>query len=277
MKFSVVIPTYHRIELLRMCLVCLSPNSQKLDASQYEVIVTDDGVEINAKELIEKEFPWCRWVQGPQKGPAQNRNFGVSCSVGERIIFIDDDCQPDNNLLLSYFEATLNYPEIAVFEGCIKPDRAKQRFNEESPVNLTGGYLWSCNFSIKRSLFEEIGGFDVNFPYPAMEDVDLRERIKKSRTRIVFLKNAFVIHPWRKRRSLAFVKKHFISSLYHINKNKLLKFNIKNMVLVYAHNMKYVLLNSFRFKFRGLFHELLIIHYLLLLKLGHFLRRNDIK
>ena len=253
MTFSIVIPTYHRNDLLQDCLSCLSPEIQKIGAFNYEVIVSDDGTRTNAKELIERQFPWCRWVQGPQKGPAYNRNHGANCAKSKWIIFLDDDCLPDANLLQAYHSAITGFPKTTVFEGCIKPDRPKERFNEESPVNLKGGYLWSCNFCVKRAVFEKIGGFDVNFPYPAMEDVDLRERIKKSGTQIKFQKDASVIHPWRKRRDLGFVKKHFISTLYFRKKNNLPNFKIKEVLFVYAHQMKYVAENAFRFRCKGIF------------------------
>ncbi|MHC5729635.1 MAG: glycosyltransferase family 2 protein, partial [Nostoc sp.] len=67
--FSVIIPTYHRNDLLAKCLDCLAPGVQTLSAEQYEVIVTDDGSQTTAEEMIRQQYPWAKWVAGPRKGP----------------------------------------------------------------------------------------------------------------------------------------------------------------------------------------------------------------
>ena len=42
-------------------------------------------------------------------------------------------------------------------EGSIEADRDKQRYDEESPINIIGGQLWSCNFAISRLAFDHLG------------------------------------------------------------------------------------------------------------------------
>ena len=42
-RWSVVIPTFDRVETLAVCLSRLAPGAQTLAPDQYEVIVTDDG------------------------------------------------------------------------------------------------------------------------------------------------------------------------------------------------------------------------------------------
>src|SRR5688500_16589114 len=93
-QFSVVIPTYHRNDLLARCLRQLVPGRQTLDASRYEVIVTDDGRDTTAEAMIRDQFSFVRWVRGPQRGPAANRNNGVKHARGEWVVFTDDDCVP---------------------------------------------------------------------------------------------------------------------------------------------------------------------------------------
>ena len=67
-----------------------------------------------------------------------------------------------------------------------------------APVNLNGGYLWSCNFLIERRVFFQIGGFDENFKFPHLEDVDFLDRLRKAGYLPVFSPQAFVDHPPRK-------------------------------------------------------------------------------
>ncbi len=196
MLLSVIIPTCNRNDFLARCLDCLQPTNQTLDASKYEVIVTDDGKNGQAEKLVQ-QYPWAKWVKGPQKGPASNRNNGARLAQYEWLVFVDDDCLPANIWLEGYANAIAQYGNsIKVFEGLTDADKPRERFDEESPVNLTGGFLWSCNFAILKSYFLELGGFDELFPFPAMEDTDLHVRIKKTQ-QIQFVSEAKVIHPWR--------------------------------------------------------------------------------
>ncbi|MCB0196584.1 MAG: glycosyltransferase family 2 protein [Anaerolineae bacterium] len=195
--FSVIIPTCHRNDLLIKCLNCLAPGVQTLSPKQYEVIVTDDGSKTSAEQLITANYPWARWVPGPRKGAAANRNVGARHAKGEWLAFTDDDCLPDSGWLEAYSEALALSPTTLVFEGRTYVDRPRRSLAETSPVNETGGHLWSCNFAIKRQLFEALGGFDERFPYAAMEDKDLALRIEKLGNFSTFVKKASVCHPWR--------------------------------------------------------------------------------
>ena len=195
--FSVIIPTRHRNDLLAKCLDCLKPENQTMAFEQYEVIVTDDGTYSTAKTLIQEQYTWAKWTPGPLKGPASNRNNGADHAKGKWLVFTDDDCLPDPHWLEAYAIAILANPRCSVFEGRTYVDRPKRSLAEVSPINESGGYLWSCNFAIERRLFELIDGFDNRFPYAAMEDVDLGLRLRKQGYQFLFVISAAVCHPWR--------------------------------------------------------------------------------
>ncbi len=207
---SVIIPTCNRNLLLSRCLDCLAANKQQLDSFFYEVIVSDDGDKNQARDLISKKYSWVKWIEGPKKGPAANRNHAAKYAKGDWLLFVDDDCLPDRNWIRTYLLA-IEYERSLIFEGYTDADRPKERFDEESPININGGNLWACNFCIQRSFFYEIGCFDENFPFAAMEDIDLRLRILKHH-QIVFLKSAIVVHPWRKINSFSSLYKHLYSN-----------------------------------------------------------------
>ena len=90
MTFSVIVPTCNRNDLLAKCLELLNPANQTIK-EVYEVIVTDDSKNNVAKALIEDIFTWAKWVEGPKRGPAANRNNGAKDAKGDWLIFIDDD------------------------------------------------------------------------------------------------------------------------------------------------------------------------------------------
>jgi GT2 family glycosyltransferase len=196
---SVVLPTYHRNDLLSLCLDRLAPVVQSYPIEKYEVIVTDDGKETTAEKLIAERYPWAIWVPGPQRGPGANRNQGVRKAQGKWIAFVDDDCLPEPEWLARYDNAL--EPIVKVYEGCTTCIAPIRPLIEEAPVNLTGGNLWSCNMMIDRETFLETGGFDEAFPYPFQEDADFRERIRARDLIIKFVSDAVVDHPPRPRKS----------------------------------------------------------------------------
>ncbi len=215
--FSVIIPTYHRNDLLAKCLDCLAPNVQTLPVEQYEVIVSDDGSQTTAQEIIRDRYPWAKWVAGSRQGPAANRNNGARYAKGEWLVFTDDDCLPDPQWLEAYAKAVVTEPSCLVFEGRTYVDRPRRTLAEISPANESGGYLWSCNFAIQRQLFESISGFDERFPYAAMEDVDLRRRLTKAGYKFSFIKTASVCHPWRYKGGWKKLKQHQESTLIYLS------------------------------------------------------------
>jgi GT2 family glycosyltransferase len=203
-RFSVIIPTYHRNDLLAKCLDCLAPGVQTLAPEQYEVIVTDDGSETTAEQLIQTQYPWATWVPGPRQGPAANRNNGANYARGEWLVFTDDDCLPDANWLLAYAEA-IEHTDALALEGAIHALGDPNQDLAECPVNLTGGCFWSANVVIQTNLFNQIGGFDQNYPMAAHEDQDIRLCLEKV-TNILFVDAALVLHPVRKGNLLKIVK-----------------------------------------------------------------------
>ncbi|MBW4686020.1 MAG: glycosyltransferase family 2 protein [Komarekiella atlantica HA4396-MV6] len=227
--FTVIIPTYNRNDLLAKCLDCLVPGIQTLADEQYEVIVTDDSSQTTAEEMIQERYPWVKWVAGPRKGPAANRNNGAKYAQGEWLAFTDDDCLPDPQWLEGYAQAKITQPSALVFEGRTYVDRPRKTLDETSPINESGGFLWSCNFAIQSQLFESLGGFDERFPYAAMEDVELRLRLMKMGNRFFFIQSASVCHPWRHSGGWKKLRQHQESTLIYlsIHPEELAKINYK--------------------------------------------------
>src|SRR5690606_21029723 len=93
MKLSVVIPTCDRPDALQACLQCLETN-QQLRRTDFEIIVSDDSRKQLATEILHHAFPAVKWIEGPKRGPAANRNAGAKVANGEVIVFLDDDCLP---------------------------------------------------------------------------------------------------------------------------------------------------------------------------------------
>ena len=201
LRFSVVIPTYRRNDALARCLNRLMGDRQDFPFARYEVIVADDGPDAdNARLLVENAYPWARWVAGPRRGPAANRNRGAAEARGDFLAFTDDDCLPQRGWLAA-FAAKLDAPggdKLRVLEGKTTDGGAAPMGPMfTAPVNEQGGLLWSCNFAVERRFFFEQGGFDERFPFPHLEDVDFRLRLDDRQEPYPFVPEAVVEHPPR--------------------------------------------------------------------------------
>ena len=195
-RVSVVIPTCNRNDTLARCLEALTAERQDLPSAEYEVIVTDDSSQGSAMEMIRDRFPWATWIQGPRRGPAANRNNGAERARADWLVFTDDDCVPDLGWLRCYLAAIAS-GQASVYEGRTYTEPNTRGPFWGAPTNEMGGLLWSCNMAIRRDVFRSIGGFDAQFPYPHMEDVDFRERIKVAGHPFIFIREAGVFHPLR--------------------------------------------------------------------------------
>ncbi|TAH24862.1 MAG: glycosyltransferase [Cytophagales bacterium] len=245
---SVIIPTYHRNDLLALCLDQLSPMIQHIPSDCYEVIVSDDGTKQTAQQLIKEKYPWAKWVEGPRKGPAANRNNGAKYAKGNWLLFTDDDCLPEPNWLNAYYEAIKEHSEIKVFEGKTVCKLGIKSPLETAPINETGGLLWSCNFAIKRTIFERLQGFNTSFPFAHMEDVEFRERLKDNNIEFQFSKDAVIDHPPRAINSGFFLAKYHESEFYYyvvLKKDKVFPFATKLIKNIIRFRLESILHNKF--------------------------------
>lgn len=93
MKLSAIVPTHNRPDVLERCLETLQ--SQDADSRDFEVVVVDDGSEVDVPALVSRvaargPIPM-RCERQELGGLNRARNRGVAASHGEVLAFLDDD------------------------------------------------------------------------------------------------------------------------------------------------------------------------------------------
>lgn len=206
--FSFVIPVYNRPQEIRELLQSLL--DLKYDRP-YEVVVVEDGSQITAEDVIQefKEQLSLVYLQKPNTGPGDSRNYGMERASGTYFIILDSDCllPPD---YLHNVEVSLAADYVDCYGG---PDRAHGSFSTiQKAINYamtaslsTGGIRGnkkavnkfqprSFNMGISKKAFESTRGFGKIHPG---EDPDLSIRLWKSGFSTKLIPEAYVFHKRR--------------------------------------------------------------------------------
>jgi GT2 family glycosyltransferase len=194
-RASIIIPTCNRREDLRRCVGRLIP--QLPADGSVEIRVCDDSSGDDSKKMLAAEFHSVAWSQGPRKGPAANRNMGSKLSESEWLIFIDDDCIPREGYVAAYIDAFDSPDSSGLFHGLTFPLPEPTSLLYEAPsIKEPQTVFGSCNFAIRRELFDANGGFDERY-FPAFEDIEFFSRLRRLGINAQCVWRAAVDHPLR--------------------------------------------------------------------------------
>ncbi|WP_256452011.1 glycosyltransferase family A protein [Methylobacter sp. S3L5C] len=174
-------PTYNRCELLKRAL--LSVLSQTLLPT--EVMVIDDGSTDETSVMIDKEFPAVNYYYQENRGVSSARNLGIQQSTGDWLAFLDSDDEWLPDKLSLQAGALLADPASKICHTEEQWIRNGIRVNPPKKYAKKSGWIFTeclphCAISpsttlIHRSIFENVGLFDITLP--ACEDYDLWLRI----------------------------------------------------------------------------------------------------
>jgi len=107
--FSVIVPTYNRLPILRKCLAALE--AQTLPSTDFEVIAIDDGSSDGTENLLTQYRPAFRFQYLRQKnsGTGAARCNGVAHASGEFLLLMNDDTICDRDALKQHLRVQRTY------------------------------------------------------------------------------------------------------------------------------------------------------------------------
>lgn len=196
---SVVVPTYHRPDLIQRCLSALV--AQDLSPECYEIIIVDNGgcdeTRRRVLDLADRTEPAVRYIRVEDtKGPAAARNAGWRASSGSIVAFTDDDCVPNVEWLRSGLAAFVD--SVAGVSGRIMvPIGPAPTDYERNAAHLAQSSFVTANCFYRREALETMGGFDERFEMAWREDTDLYFGLLERGARLVAAPEAVVVHPVR--------------------------------------------------------------------------------
>lgn len=139
-------------------------------------------------------------VRGRGAGPAAARNVGWREAGTEWVAFLDDDVLPPPG----WYDALLTDlaavgPEVGGSQGAVVVPLPRDRRPTDWERNVAGleRARWAtADLAYRRSVLEEVGGFDERFPRAYREDADLGLRVVGAGYRILAGERQ-VLHPVR--------------------------------------------------------------------------------
>lgn len=176
---SILIPTHNRCGILSRTLDSLS--ELRVDGRSIEVLVvanacTDQTAQVVAEKAELLPFP-VRCISEPEPGLSRARNCAIEHARSDILAFLDDDVWVEEGWLVALLDTYASQPEAAIVGGRVdlwwdevQPPAwmtgrmvrllSGTHLNSDREVELDGPLgLIGANFSFRRCVYEQIGGF----------------------------------------------------------------------------------------------------------------------
>jgi GT2 family glycosyltransferase len=186
MAISIIVPAYNNAEDLPKCIQGIKTSA----LPDTETIVIDDGSTDGTAQI--PELMGIRTLTLPiNSGPAAARNHGARHAEGDILFFVDADVVLAPNAIIRVRQLFEAEPDLAaVFgsydaapaaSGVISQYRNLLHHFVHQNGNPQAATFWAGCGAVRRSVFEQIGGFDEKrFPRSSIEDIELGYRLRQA-------------------------------------------------------------------------------------------------
>ncbi len=185
--FSVVIPTYNRLSLLRKAVDSVLTQS----FSDFELIVVDDGSTDGTVNYLHDLSGQIKVIQQENYGAGAARNAGAAVASGRYLAFLDSDDLWFHWTMDTYYRAVHenDYPSFVTgipfifrhtdqLSNVTQSDFVVEAFDDYYCSSDAWRWFSASSFVIRRDAFEEVDGFHDQW---GAEDSHLAMKLGMSR------------------------------------------------------------------------------------------------
>jgi glycosyltransferase involved in cell wall biosynthesis len=169
--FSIVIPTFQRRK--SVCDAVRALSAQDYDGAIELIVVVDGSTDGTAEALRKLACPFrLLVVEQTNCGAAAARNRGAAEATGEIILFLDDDMLAQPDLVAQHARMYREGAQSVIGDfptdgwspaGFLTDSLVEQAHWERDGGPLTPFDVFTGQLSVRRSIFEELEGFDASF------------------------------------------------------------------------------------------------------------------
>lgn len=175
LRLSIIIPCYNHGKYIQEAIdsVLKYPKHEEL-----EIIIINDGSTDNHTNSILNQIkhPCVQIINQANQGLAAARNNGIKLAKSAIILVLDSDNRIDHHFITealsvldTHKEIGIVYSDSIIFDDTKEVKRRIQKFDVR--VLLMKNYIDACAF-FRKSIWEELNGYDENMPFMGMEDWD---------------------------------------------------------------------------------------------------------
>lgn len=222
---SIIVLNWNGLEDTIECIKSM----QKVDYPNFDIVVVDNGSEGNDAQILSEIFGgYIELIKNEDNyGYAGGNNVGIKYIMKNKkskyIVTINNDTTVDEN----YLKHLVNFAENNINVGMIGPKI--YYYYEPNVIWFTGSNAnyWTCGFKniskeipddgtydlitdvdtisgcihfMSRSMLEDIGLYDVNFP-PGYDNIEICLRARSKGYRIIYLYKSVIYHKVGRSRS----------------------------------------------------------------------------
>jgi GT2 family glycosyltransferase len=200
-KVSVIVPHYHDLHGLELCLAALQ--SQTFPRDEVEIVVGDNNSPEGEEAVATAIAGRARLVVIRERGAGPARNGAAAVARGDILAFTDSDCVPEPGWLAEGVAALNKHDFVGGKVRVLVDDMARMTSTEAfervfafdfKDYILNKGFTGSGNLFCARSLFNSVGGFRS----VVSEDVEWSHRARAMGFTLGYAPKAVIGHPARR-------------------------------------------------------------------------------
>ena len=211
---SIVIINYNGMRFLKDCLESVLRTDYPRE--KLEIIIVDNASTDNSVNYIQKHFPEVKLVKLSRNlGFGYGANIGASKSRGDLIAFLNNDVIVDKRWLRELVNVIIKNRDAAIVGSRVLgfyPCKKMREYIKIPILHILGGMtevsieteeskkdfiyvgtIYGAAFLIKRSVFEELGGFDPTY-FMYSDEVDLCMRALLRGYMVAYCLRSIVYH-----------------------------------------------------------------------------------
>ena len=205
---TISILAWNAWDMTRVCLDALRPTLGVRD----QVIVVDNGSS-DATAVGLRMYPWVEVITHPEnKGYAAGANSAAARARHDILLFLDNDTIPANHWI-DPLAVAFGDPTVAAAgprSNFVPGEQATEFYAYASPAEMRryardwteahrgevsdATTLTGTCLAVRKSVFDELGGFDEGYGLGSLADDDLSRRLVEAGHRIVICHESFMHH-----------------------------------------------------------------------------------